>query len=131
MTTIGTSFMLAARGTFFRAVDPRLREFALAGSRSAGCYSRAYDSTHYLSSSVDGVRAATVAHNDARPDSLDIVAINVEASGIVDLRDVSALEAVGIDLEDAWLPGRPSPRPGQHRGRGRCVTASSKSVRTV
>ena len=45
-----------------------------------------------------------IAHNDARPGSLDIVAIDVEASGIVDLRDVSALEAVGIDLEDGLAP---------------------------
>jgi hypothetical protein len=131
VTTIGLPFMPAVRGTFLRAVDPRFPEFVLAGSRSSGRYSRADEATLYLSSSVDGVRAATIAHGDARPDSLDIVAMDVEASGIVDLRDMSALEAVGIDLEDAWLPGRPSPRPGQHRGRGRCVTASSKSVRTV
>ncbi|WIE78975.1 RES family NAD+ phosphorylase [Curtobacterium sp. MCSS17_016] len=45
-----------------------------------------------------------IAHNDARPGSLDIVAIDVEASGIVDLRDASALEAVGIDLEDGLAP---------------------------
>ncbi|WP_231495720.1 hypothetical protein [Curtobacterium sp. UNCCL17] len=33
-----------------------------------------------------------------------IVSIDVEASGIVDLRDVSAVKAVGIDLEDALAP---------------------------
>ncbi|WP_253183670.1 MULTISPECIES: hypothetical protein [unclassified Curtobacterium] len=82
MTTIGSPFMPAVRGRFLRAVDPRFREFALAGSRSAGRYSRADETTLYLSSSVDGVRAAMIAHNEARPDSLDIVAVDVEASGI-------------------------------------------------
>ena len=42
-----------------------------------------------------------IAHNDVQPEAVEIVAIDVEASGIVDLRNVSALQAVGIDLEDA------------------------------
>ncbi|MBT1583410.1 hypothetical protein [Curtobacterium flaccumfaciens] len=45
-----------------------------------------------------------IAHNDVRPEAVEIVAIDVGASGIVDLRDVSALGAVGIDLEDALAP---------------------------
>ncbi|WP_412148681.1 RES domain-containing protein [Curtobacterium flaccumfaciens] len=45
-----------------------------------------------------------IAHNDVRPVAVEVVAIDVEASGIVDLRDVSALKAVGIDLEDALAP---------------------------
>lgn len=61
------------------------------------------------------MRAATIAHNDARPGSLDIVAIDVEASGIVDLLDVRALEAVGIDVEASGIAVRPSPRPGAPR----------------
>ena len=43
-----------------------------------------------------------IAHNDVRPEAVEIVAIDVEAS--VDLRDVSAVKAVGIDLEDALAP---------------------------
>ena len=45
-----------------------------------------------------------IAHNDVQPEAVEIVAIDVEASGIVDLRDVSAVKAVGIDLEDALAP---------------------------
>ena len=59
-----------------------------------------------------------IAHNDVRPEAVEIVAIDVEASGIVDLRYVSAWKAVGIDLEDALAPWQ-------------SVTASSKSGRTA
>jgi len=45
-----------------------------------------------------------IAHNDVQPEAVEIVAIDVEASGTVDLRDVSAVKAVGIDLEDALAP---------------------------
>ncbi|MBO9624870.1 MAG: RES domain-containing protein [Microbacterium sp.] len=92
------------RGTFYRAVDPRFREFAIAGSRAAGRYSRAHEPTLYLSSSVDGVEAAMIAHKDARPADLEIVEIDVEASGIVDLRDAESLATLGIDLADAVAP---------------------------
>src|SRR5690606_28128881 len=85
-------------------IDPSFREFAIAGSRSAGRYSRSHEPTLYLSSSVDGVEAAMIAHKDARSAALEIVEIDVEASGIVDLRDANALEAVGIDLADAVAP---------------------------
>lgn len=45
-----------------------------------------------------------IAHNDVQPEAVEIVAIDVEASGIVGLSDVSAVNAVGIDLEDALAP---------------------------
>jgi hypothetical protein len=45
-----------------------------------------------------------IAHTHVQPEAVAIVAIDVEASGIVDLRDVSAVKAVGIDLEDALAP---------------------------
>lgn len=45
-----------------------------------------------------------IAHNDVQPEAVAIVAIDLEASGIVDLRDVSAAKAIGIDLEDALAP---------------------------
>ncbi len=92
------------RGTFYRAIDPQFREFALAGSRSAGRYSRAHEPTLYLSSSVDGVEAAMIAHRNARSAGLEIVEVEVEASGIVDLREASALEGVGLTLADAIPP---------------------------
>lgn len=104
MTSIDSTFAPAIRGTFYRAIDPNFLEFAIAGSRSAGRYSRAYEPTLYLSSSVDGVEAAMIAHKGARSAALKIVEIDVEASGIVDLRDTNALEAIGIDLADAAAP---------------------------
>ncbi|WP_353111415.1 RES family NAD+ phosphorylase [Microbacterium sp.] len=94
----------SVRGTFHRAVDPRFREFAISGSRSAGRYSRPEEPTLYLSSSVDGVEAAMVAHRDARSAALEILEIEVDGSGIFDLRDAAALEAAGIDRADAVAP---------------------------
>jgi len=92
------------RGTFYRAIDPQFREFAIAGSRSAGRYSRAHEPTLYLSSSVDGVEAAMNAHRNARSAALEIVEVEVEAPGIVDLRDASALDSVGLTIADAIAP---------------------------
>lgn len=104
VTSIDSTFASAIRGTFYRAIDPNFREFAIAGSRSVGRYSRAHEPTLYLSSSVDGVEAAMIAHKDARSVALEIVEIDVEASGIVDLRDANTLEAAGIELADAVAP---------------------------
>jgi hypothetical protein len=104
VTGIESTFVSAISGTFYRAIDPRFREFAIAGSRSVGRYSRADEPTLYLSSSVDGVEAAMIAHKDARQVALEVVEVYVQAFGIVDLRDVSAREAAGIDLADAAAP---------------------------
>ena len=92
------------RGTFYRAIDPQFREFVIAGSRSAGRYSRPTEPTLYLSSSVDGVEAAMVAHNDARSAVREILKFDVEADRIVDLRDATALKTAGIDPADAVAP---------------------------
>lgn len=104
MTDIGLTLAPPLGGTFYRAIDPSFREFAIAGSRTAGRYSRADEPTLYLSSSVDGVEAAMIAHQDARAAAREIVEIDVEASGIVDLRDAGTLEAAGLDLADATAP---------------------------
>ncbi|MBT1595646.1 RES domain-containing protein [Curtobacterium flaccumfaciens pv. flaccumfaciens] len=85
-------------------MDPRFREFAIAGSRSVGRYSRADEPTLYLSASVGGVEAAMVAHRDVRAETLEIVAIDVDAARIVDLRDPGTLDSIGIDLQDAVAP---------------------------
>ncbi|MBT1542218.1 RES domain-containing protein [Curtobacterium flaccumfaciens pv. flaccumfaciens] len=85
-------------------MDPRFREFAIAGSRSVGRYSRADEPTLYLSASVGGVEAAMVAHRDVRAETLEIVAIDVDAARIVDLRDLGTLDSIGIDLQDAVAP---------------------------
>lgn len=104
MNSIDPVFAPVVRGTFYRAIDPQFRELAIAGSRSAGRYSGPQQPTLYLSSSVDGVEAAMIAHKDARSASLEVIEIDVEAPGIVDLRDGAALEAAGIDLADAVAP---------------------------
>lgn len=96
--------MCAVRGTFYRAIDPEFREFAIAGSRSSGRYSRPDEPTLYLSSSAEGVDAAMIAHQQERAAALEIVEIDVEASGIVDFRDAAVLDRAGIDLADAMAP---------------------------
>lgn len=97
-------FAPEVHGTFYRAIDPRFRQFAVAGSRTAGRYSRADEPTLYLSSSVEGVDAALIAHRDARASALEIVEVDVAAAGIVDLRDPTALAKLGIDIADAMAP---------------------------
>lgn len=58
--------MSTIRGAFHRAINPAFRKCAIAGSRAAGRYSRPEQPTLYLSSSVDGVEAAMVAHKNSR-----------------------------------------------------------------
>ncbi|WP_221439679.1 RES family NAD+ phosphorylase [Paucibacter oligotrophus] len=100
----GPMFAPLLRGTYYRAIDPNFAGYAIAGSRRAGRYSRSGEPTLYLSSSVEGVEAAMIAHHDARPSSLQIVEIDVEATGIFDLRDESSLRNAGIEVSDAIAP---------------------------
>ncbi|GGO67601.1 hypothetical protein GCM10010910_29740 [Microbacterium nanhaiense] len=104
MTGTGSIFAPPISGTFYRAIDPNLREFAIAGSRTAGRYSRPHEPTLYLSSSVDGVEAAMIAHAGARSTAREIVEIDVEASRIVDLRNPTTLERLGVSLANAAAP---------------------------
>jgi RES domain-containing protein len=97
-------FIPTLRGIFYRAIDPQFRDFALTGSRAAGRYSRPEEATLYLSSSIDGVEAAMIAHKDSRSSSLEILEIEVEATGIVDLRNSSSAANIGVDLADAAAP---------------------------
>lgn len=98
------TFTTTIRGSFFRAVNPAFRELALAGSRSAGRYSRAHEPALSLSSPIAGVDAAMIAHRGARAERLDVVRVEVEAQGIIDLRDTEVMRAIGIDLADAVAP---------------------------
>ncbi|WP_026077202.1 RES family NAD+ phosphorylase [Brevibacterium senegalense] len=91
-------------GTFYRAVDPRFRDQVIAGSRRAGRYSRSSQPTLYLSSSVAGVEAAMIAHTDGTSPAPAIVAVEVAASRILDLRDPATVASAGVDLEDAVAP---------------------------
>lgn len=104
MSDIDSIFVPVISGTFYRAIDPNFRDVAISGSRSDGRYSRAHEPTLYLSSSVEGVEAAMIAHNSARSVTREVVEVEVEASGIVDLRDSKALHVAGIDLADALAP---------------------------
>lgn len=101
------SGLARVRGTFHRAIDPAFRGSALAGSRSAGRYSRTEEPTLYLSSSRDGVAAAMVAHADDRSPALEVVEVHVDADRIVDLRDAATLARLGVRLEDATAPWQP------------------------
>lgn len=53
-----------------------------------------------------------IAHKDARSSSLEIVKIDVEATGIVDLRDAAALELLGVNLTEAVAPWQNSAASG-------------------
>ena len=106
-------FAPTLRGTFFRAVDPEFRQFALSGSRTAGRYSRQDQPTLYLSSSVAGVQAAMSAHKDARSTALETLEIEVEASRLVDLRDQESLARFGVNLADATAPWQDLVASGQ------------------
>lgn len=88
-------------GPFYRAVEPAHRAAALAGSRSAGRYSPPDVPTLYLSASRAGVAAAMTAHTGARSPTLDVLAFEVRADRIVDLRADETLRAVGIDAAAA------------------------------
>lgn len=91
VVTVGDGGLSRVQGTFHRAIDPAFRASALAGSRSAGRYSRPDEPTLYLSSSRDGVAAAMVAHADDRSPELEVVEVRVDADRIVDLRDAATL----------------------------------------
>ncbi|WP_456285513.1 RES family NAD+ phosphorylase [Microbacterium sp. JZ70] len=99
-----TSVLIDVRGIFYRAIDRRFRAAALAGSRAPGRYSRSHQPTLYLSATREGVEAAMIAHRGARAAQLDIVAVEVTASRIADLRNTSAMESLGIDPSDATAP---------------------------
>src|SRR5699024_3145961 len=104
MTSIEPIFAPTVRGTFYRAIDPNFREVAIAGSRSNGRYSRAEEPTLYLSSSADGVEAATIAHTEARAEALEVIELDVASRDIIDLRDPHPLEAIGVTLADSLAP---------------------------
>jgi RES domain-containing protein len=97
----GESPLVRVEGRFYRAVDPDHEGSALAGSRSAGRYSPPEKPTLYLSSSPEGVAAAMIAHGDDRAPGLTLLAFDVDAEGIADLRDPESMAALGVDPDDA------------------------------
>lgn len=99
--TWDSAVMRTVKGRFYRGVDPTHRGTALAGSRSAGRYAPLDVPTLYLSSSLEGVRTAMIAHADHRTPELEVLSFEVEAHRIVDLRDHEALKSVGVNPADA------------------------------
>jgi RES domain-containing protein len=97
-------YFCAVSGTFYRAVDPRHRETALAGSRQPGRYSPPGAPALYLSSSPEGVQVAMIAHSDARTPELDIIEVSVQADRVFDLRDEASCRAAGVSVADATAP---------------------------
>lgn len=95
------NLMCTVTGSFFRAVDPAYRSAALEGSRSPGRYSPPDTTTLYLSSSLEGVAVAMMAHTDHRAPQLEVLQFEVEAERIVDLRDHQVLARMGVDPADA------------------------------
>ena len=95
--------MIDLAGRFYRAVDPRFTDSALEGSRRAGRYSRADQPTLYLSSSREGVEAAMRAHGGL-DGSRVVLALEVQATRVLDLRDEQSVRAAGLRAADAAAP---------------------------
>lgn len=93
--------LVCVRGEFYRAIDPAYENSALDGSRSAGRYSPPNMRTLYLSSSPEGVAAAMIAHSSERSPELKVLAFEVTAERIADLRDADAMARLGVDPEEA------------------------------
>jgi RES domain-containing protein len=91
-------------GTFYRSVARDHLDKALSGSIRAGRYSRAEEPTLYLSSSPGGVEAAMQAHRTGDDGDRLMLAIAVTADRIVDLRDLAACAAIGLDRDHAFAP---------------------------
>jgi RES domain-containing protein len=93
--------LVCVRGEFYRAVDPAYENSALDGSRAAGRYSPHNMRTLYLSSSPEGVDAAMIAHSSERSPELKVMAFEVTAERIADLRDADAMARLGVDPDEA------------------------------
>ena len=85
---------------FYRSVAVAHEAHVLDGSVSAGRYSRPDVPVLYLSATPEGVAAAMKAHDDGSVARM-IVAVEVRAERIFDLRDDAACAEAGIDRTDA------------------------------
>ena len=97
--TIGN--VATVTGRFFRAVAADLSGHALAGSSRAGRYSRPGQPTLYQSASAAGVGAAMIAHQTAG-ERRRVLAFDVEAANVFDLRASQALEQVRREAGDPF-----------------------------
>lgn len=108
----GSGIFTHVEGTFYRAVAAAHRDHVLHGSRHAGRYSRATTPTLYMSVSPEGVDAAMIAHGDHRVETV-IVALEVVADRIFDLRDEEVCRRAQISQSDAASPWRSRVLAGQ------------------
>jgi RES domain-containing protein len=92
--------LVSVSGRFFRAIDASHRDRVLEGSSIPGRYGPAL----YLSASRDGVATAMQAHTRPGTPPRVVVALDVEAGDIFDLRDAAACRATGVRPEDAAAP---------------------------
>ena len=92
-------FLAEVRGTFYREVDRDRASSALAGSHGPGRYSRAEQSTLYLSASRAGVDAAMQAHRDAQRPRV-VLAFEVAGENLLDLRVPEALALMRREAGD-------------------------------
>lgn len=91
-------------GRFYRAVDRAYLQAAITGSRGGGRYSPPDRPALYLSASREGVSAAMQAHSGAGAPERVVIALDVVADRIFDLRDERACAAAGVTTADAFAP---------------------------
>lgn len=103
---ISAGARVAVRGTLFRAVAADHQDAALAGSVRPGRYSRGDQPTLYLSASRAGATAAVAAHPFPRNERV-VLAFDVAADAIVDLRDPLVLAEVRRAAGDPFAPWQP------------------------
>lgn len=90
-------------GPCWRAVAAGREAAVLVGAERAGRYNRPGQRTLYMSGSPEGVAAAMARYGDAER---TLVRLEVAADGLVDLRDVAACAAMGIDparAKEDWI----------------------------
>lgn len=92
----GSGFVSVA-GRFYRAVSPAFAARALDGSRTDGRYAPEGTPTLYLSSSRAGVAAALTRYAQDGAPAQQVLAFDVAARRIADLRDGRAMSRLGVD----------------------------------
>ena len=95
--------MIAFAGPCWRAMPAGQEGEVLAGTVRAGRYNRPGERTLYMSGSPAGVAAAMARYGDA---PRTVVPLVVAADNVVDLRDVGACAAPGIDpprAKEDWI----------------------------
>ena len=102
VVTGGAGFLRNISGTFFRAVDAAHANAALSGSRRAGRYSAPDQPALYLSASPDGVAAAMIAHGGGAAPTRAVLAFQVMATDVFDLREEAAIAAVRAAAGDPF-----------------------------